>query len=449
MSIVYRLKSPLAAQLELTNACNYACLHCYNYWRYLENGEKIEKVDFSLGISHFEAILEKLIIAGIPSITFTGGEPFTRRDILFSLIKQAKNGNMKVRINTNGSLINQNDVIKMEECGVDFILISFPSCDPIEFKKIINSNNYNATLKAITYLKDSSIGTQINMVVSQININNVRNTGLLLKDYGIKTFCATPVVACPSVDGHRELSLSPNQIKKVLDDLLYLEDCGMHVDVLEPLTHCMFNEEERKKYKQFLSFRGCSAGISDVVISATGDIRACILSNQVEGNIFTDGWENGWAKLEKWGNDTLLPDSCMSCSLVDFCGGGCRVAALAKTNKINGHDPYMCKPVTKIDSHLIDKLKKNQPDFEIDKEIMFNPSFTTRTEDFGGVIFCDNSNYLFLNQGSFDFICALSKEKETSFTVDEVCDRFKLEKTDVIDFFKPLLVNDFLRLVRY
>lgn len=101
---MYRLKSPLTVQIELTEACNNACYHCYNYWRYIETGKKLSVDSHENTLYHFEVLLDHLIRNEVMTVSFTGGEPFLRRDILFYLIRKAKQGGMKAGVNTNGAL---------------------------------------------------------------------------------------------------------------------------------------------------------------------------------------------------------------------------------------------------------------------------------------------------------------------------------------------------------
>jgi MoaA/NifB/PqqE/SkfB family radical SAM enzyme len=87
---MYRLKSPLRVNFELTEARNNACVHCYNFWRYQQTGERASHDDHSRSLKHFERMLDILIEQEVRTVTFTGGEPFLRKDVLFPLVARAK-----------------------------------------------------------------------------------------------------------------------------------------------------------------------------------------------------------------------------------------------------------------------------------------------------------------------------------------------------------------------
>ena len=83
---LYQLGSPIRANLEITEACPLACKHCYTFWGYAATGKKVLSTDEHYSIDHFKAILEKLTSLGIRMLTLTGGEPFCKKELLFSLI---------------------------------------------------------------------------------------------------------------------------------------------------------------------------------------------------------------------------------------------------------------------------------------------------------------------------------------------------------------------------
>ena len=64
---------PLEGAVELTNSCNLACTHCY----IREDDTKGE-----LSYCQWCRIIDEITEAGCLWLTFTGGEPFRRRDFL-------------------------------------------------------------------------------------------------------------------------------------------------------------------------------------------------------------------------------------------------------------------------------------------------------------------------------------------------------------------------------
>jgi len=65
--------------------------------------------------------------AGARWVTFTGGEPFMRKDIL-DIAKFAKDSGMEVSFISNGALINADIARRIVELGVDSICFSLDGC---------------------------------------------------------------------------------------------------------------------------------------------------------------------------------------------------------------------------------------------------------------------------------------------------------------------------------
>lgn len=438
---MYRLKSPLAAQLELTDACNSACLHCYNYWRYLETGERIRIDPHTRTLDHFQQLLGYLISNEVRTVTFTGGEPFLRRDVLFDLVATAKGAGLKTGVNTNGALVTADDIGRLRDTGVDFLLVSLLSDDPTVHNRITKSRSHARTSASITSMVKAGLRVAANMVVSVHNWDGVRPTAMYVRSLGLDEFSATPTLSCPLARGHAELLLTPEQVKAVLNDLLWARERGMKVDVLEPLAHCMFSRDERVHFSRFLNHRSCSAGISDMVISPDGDVRPCILAASTHGNLIADGWERCWANLANWCSPDLLPRDCLGCAAVDECGGGCRVAALAVSGDIDGRDPYMTHPLA--DEDITASHQEGVLEIGHETTIIFPPTVSIRSEEFGCVLFC-GQRFMFLDRDGTELLRRL--KALGTFTPRSVMDEVEIDQHELTNFLATLAGRGFLTL---
>lgn len=203
-----RLSAPLDVQIELTEKCNQKCFHCYNHWRYSEEIGKNE-----LNEQDFLLIIKKLVVAGINSITLTGGEPFLRPDLLFSILECCNKNNIKVSINSNATLIKKNYANKIRDLGVTHVLVSLLGLEKTH-NNITNSNTFKKACEGIAVLIDNNIRVSINMAVSKLNLFELRDVGMMAKNLGAITFCATPVV--PSHQSNKKFLLSGEECKQML-----------------------------------------------------------------------------------------------------------------------------------------------------------------------------------------------------------------------------------------
>jgi len=437
---MYRLKSPLRVQMEITEACNNACSHCYNFWRYVETGARISKDDHRRDGNHFARILDMIIEMESNAVTFTGGEPFLRRDILFDLVAQAKSAGLLVHINTNGALIKEDDVSLARDLKVDHFQVSLMSYNAETHNRLAHAKSHGLTVRAIKMLVDANQPMSVNMVTSQANWNQVVPTAEMISELGVKSFSASPILSCHLSSEHGALMLTSDQLKQTMHDLLWVHkhlDLGVYV--LEPLVFCAFDAEEREQLSSILGSRYCCAGISDCAISPDGDMRPCILSTETGGNILEDGWITCWRNLANWKDPKMLPSDCLTCSRVDLCGGGCREAALSSTGRLNGKDPYMTEPIS------VDSETHCQPTGQVelgdDQILMSNPDLFYRQEEFGGTITV-GQRCSFLTPSVYEFFIVLIKDQ--AFSARSTATKYGLDLVETNSFLRSLLNNGFL-----
>lgn len=90
-----RLAQPLTVQLELTYACNWRCVFCYNP-RHFDRTR--------LSADEWIAVLDELRALGTLTVALTGGEPLAHPEF-FRIAEAARERAFALRIFTNASLI--------------------------------------------------------------------------------------------------------------------------------------------------------------------------------------------------------------------------------------------------------------------------------------------------------------------------------------------------------
>jgi hypothetical protein len=105
---------PMHALLELTNNCNWWCRHCYITHRPAK-GE--------LTLDEIRPILDQLAELGVLFLTFTGGEPLTRKDF-FDIAEYARQRDFSFSLFTNGTLITPTVADRLKELALERAEIS-------------------------------------------------------------------------------------------------------------------------------------------------------------------------------------------------------------------------------------------------------------------------------------------------------------------------------------
>lgn len=437
------LGSPIRANFEITDACPLACEHCYTYWGYSATGVRNSRDRSGRTLAELEAVLDVLISAAVQVVTFTGGEPLVRKDLLFPLIARAKMGGMRVLVNTTAAMLTPSDADRLTELDVDGVLVSLMSSNEQINNALAHANSFTRTTRGIRLLTERQLTVTVNMVCSKANHKTVRETARLAADLGASLFSATPMLPTPNNLNVDQLHLSPEELHSVMFDLLWVrENLPIRVTTLDPVVHCQFDGPERARLGNLLGERYCCAGMTDCAVSPNGDLRACIMTDQVAGNVLVDGWEKSWGALSPWRQTAILPPECLQCDLVDQCGGGCRVAAQASTGSLSGRDPYMTLPIVEVHSSLPTRPRVTLPQPEA--SMIFHPDMVVRPEPFGGTLFL-RGKATFLRPGPFELVVA--EQRGGVFTPLSWVEKHQLATRTVLQFTSALLADGFLQLV--
>ena len=103
--------------VELTNACNHACIFC-------TNPKMMRKISY-LSKDTFNNFITQAKSLGLEEVGFYAtGEPFMVKDIDWYITAAKKIGLNRVYVTTNGALASLEKIEKLVECGLDSIKFS-------------------------------------------------------------------------------------------------------------------------------------------------------------------------------------------------------------------------------------------------------------------------------------------------------------------------------------
>ncbi len=246
---------PKNALIELTNACNHACVFCFNP----EMKRKTKGLDFKT----FEDFIRNSIKEGLEEVgLYSTGEPFMTKN-LDKYVKRAKElGAKRVYITTNGALASIDKVIKCIDSGLDSIKFSINAGSREtykiihghdDFEKVINNlrDIYNHKLKNNTNLK--ILGS---FVITNITLSEKDK---FIKKYG--HFFEDIFFQKARNQGGRTLDKRNKIVSNVTyeetkDDSKKLKPCDMlwdrlHLTAEGYLTACCEDYENDLVYKKF------------------------------------------------------------------------------------------------------------------------------------------------------------------------------------------------------
>ena len=210
------VKRPTYAYITLTALCNSRCRYC-DTWKNIPESEP--------DTGEWKGIIDELVQLGVVTLTFSGGEPFIRKD-LFELASYAKSQGLVTMVVTNMSLFEEQHIKKIAEC-FDFFGISIDSTKPLIYQEIRGRDwlerikgNVRTLMAGVSELKADV------QVCGMVTISN-KNAGemhellhMIFDDLGMDTISFNVLDPNGSPTA-KELTLAPEQtasVKTVISD---------------------------------------------------------------------------------------------------------------------------------------------------------------------------------------------------------------------------------------
>ena len=146
---------------EITNTCNYHCSYC------IFSSETI-KYENELTTDEVKRTIKELKENNFTYIKFTGGEPFTRKDMT-EILKYAKELGFNMDISTNASLITEKIAKELKDINFPMVHVSLDGADKNSHEFVRGKDTFERTLRGIKYLTQNDIYTRIGTVIYKQN----------------------------------------------------------------------------------------------------------------------------------------------------------------------------------------------------------------------------------------------------------------------------------------
>ncbi len=352
--------APTVINLEMTEACNVKCRHCYNPWREEHAGK------FNLDNKKIDYLINEFVENKVFHVILSGGEPLSKFNELCYALEKLVSNNISVSLNSNLMLATPEKMNKLREIGLDHALTSWFSYFEKETDFItVYKGSYQKIIEGIKTTVKAGIRVSANTIVTQHNKNTIYNSGKLLHSLGVTQFFAHRVIppAYDRSDKKKQHYVTIKEAKKSLDELLRLKkDFGMQVGTLINYPLCMLGDLE--KYQDFVG-RGCPTQQGHHFnINSNGETHGCVMEDKNYGNVYEIGLREAYKKTKSWRNESYLYEGCKGCHYIDVCQSGCRMDSFSASGKMDGRDPMMpgkefiVKPFKfKNQSYVTDKIK--------------------------------------------------------------------------------------------
>lgn len=323
------LIAPRKVTWDLTTRCNLYCLHCSN--KEVPYGEDLDT-------ENVMRILEKLSDFGIQHISFSGGEPFLRKDI-YCILRRAKELGIALTIATNATLIDEEAALSLHQIGVDSIQSSIDGIGASHDLFRGMNGAFERAVKGIKHLVSAGLTVVVTTTLMARNCGEVQNIIDLCKNMGVHAYLVNDLIPVGCGRSISEERLTNEQY--VTCSRFFDEKRSALQGTLELLWGGVGTFKNKKKDAERLVIQTrCLACFHRFNIAADGTVQPCNLLPLTAGNIVTESVEDVWNSplFAALRNRDSLRGKCGRCDYRYSCGG-CRARAYAVSGDYFAEDP--------------------------------------------------------------------------------------------------------------
>lgn len=264
--------------------CNQKCLHCYAAGQPLSDTPE-------LTTAQWKEILAKLRAANVPQVTFTGGEPTLRADLV-ELVGVAQW--FVTRLNTNGRLLTPELCRRLYEASLDSVQVTLYSHDPAIHNALVGAEGFDDTVTGIRNAVAAGLSVSVNTPLCSLNTDYAA-TVRFVNELGVRYVTCSGLIPSGSAEGaeSRATRLTEEQLTDVLRRAVTAaEELGMEMDFTSP----GWLKEETLRSLGLTLVPSCGACLSNMAIAPDGGVIPCQswLSSQPLGNMLADDWDKIW-----------------------------------------------------------------------------------------------------------------------------------------------------------
>ena len=264
--------------------CNQKCLHCY------AAGQPLSDMP-ELTTAQWKEVLDRLRAANIPQVTFTGGEPTLRADLV-ELVDAAQW--FVTRLNTNGRLLTPALCQKLYDASLDSVQVTLYSHDKDIHNALVGADGFDDTVAGIRAAVAAGLSVSVNTPLCSLN-RDYAETLRFVHGLGVRYVTCSGLIPTGSAAGEesRATRLSQEELTDILRQAAETaHGLGMELDFTSP----GWLPEEALRDMGLHLIPSCGACLSNMALAPDGTVLPCQswLEGPGLGNLLTDDWSGIW-----------------------------------------------------------------------------------------------------------------------------------------------------------
>lgn len=284
MKAPHRMDLMVSAMTDESGAwkCNQKCTFCYAAGQPLGSTRE-------LNTEEWKCAIDKLREAGVPMLTFTGGEPTLRTD-LPELIEHAKW--FVTRLNTNGVCLTEELVARLKAASLDSLQVTLYSANEAIHNGLVGSSHFTDTVKGIQNAVRVGLDVSVNTPLCKRNADYLETLRFLCS-LGVRFVTVSGLICTGGANlRHRNFDLSSDELYEIVASAkAFCVEHGMEIDFTSP----GLIEKDRLEAIG-MNTPACGAALSNMAIAPDGTVVPCQswLGGADLGNILEQSFATIW-----------------------------------------------------------------------------------------------------------------------------------------------------------
>lgn len=340
---------PYSIEIWPTNRCNLKCKMCGTWARRREdeksgifynpeeesNNELSDELLMSITKTTIEMGAKRFLITG-------GGEPFVRKEITLEIMQKIKKNELFGNLNTNGSLLSENDIRKIVNIDWNMIMFSIdgPDAETHDYIRGVKGafERTYKNLKKIQMLKEK-LNKEVpkivfNTVITNRNYEKIEDIIKLADDVGCEDITFIPLIAYDETI--EKLKLNDSESRKLQNSIKELISLSNNLSINTNLEDIRkegiesSNDMNNKIMKMIDSspndniiFSPCYQPFLHLLIKPNGDVSCCCMMESFQDNLKKNNLREIWYgkifnKMRQNFLNKKIPDDCKTCVLSQY-----------------------------------------------------------------------------------------------------------------------------------
>lgn len=271
-------------------SCPLACAICY-----ANKGEAMKVTESELLTTRqWFKVLDLLWKAGVPAVSFTGGDPLAREDIV-QLVDHAQE--FVTRLNTSAVLLTSNMARQLHKANLDVMQVTVYSFNAAIHDGLVGrAGALASTLNGIRFAIEAEIEVSVNTPLVVENVDGYTDTIRFLHDkLGVRYFTASGMLPA----GGAKVKIAAGggvQKDKLFAQLKKAKTVAESLDCeLDFTSPGCLNAKQLGELK--MNMPVCGASLGNMAIAPDGEVLPCqswVHDKKSLGNILTTSWKKIW-----------------------------------------------------------------------------------------------------------------------------------------------------------